>query len=778
MEKIFEQVDKDLNDFTYYNNILERLEVASKIDFNLDHYIIKIEIKNNIAKIIHNAKATRRAEGIIKIVNMALEYGKVDDTKIYLHVADDFIFRFSELPFFIIAKPLNKKGILMVDNTFVDTQPEVKTNVDKSKMESWDETNDMIIKKCNNIKKENKIFFIGQNIALKKTDFNIREYFSKIKKTYPLDVRVSGYMHMSEFCKFKYLLNLPGMSPWSFRFKFLFLMKSFIINIALYRNYSKKSDKYDDKWINIFDRLFIPNEDYIELKYYYDREIDQNENLKKLENEIKDIYLKYEKDDELYNKIVNNGYEKGKLITTENIKKVAHYIISNYAKKVKNKNKISENLKSKIDIINQIKEINNQYYKINKHEKINNITYKKIGQGTQGDVYLFTFNKIEWIVKILYLRFTFYEPYREIYFGDIINEINKNHEFLYYYDYKIIDNFIYISMENADQDLIKWSSNKQSINEWKCMILQIINQLFILQSASITHCDLQAKNIVCKDKKTTIKFTINNKQMEYECNNKFYIIDFGISAHPELNINIISKIELNNKNFDIKKFSNISNGLKSINVKNKYSYNELINKINKIRESEKLPEFIIKLFEYFNKKLLNLVNKIIKINTTKYLNMIDELKLFIENIDIENIHELVNIIRTKITLIYIMFENDFKDNDNLITQINMHKIRILHLYDNRTNSLFFEKNKHMIKIISTFEKTKKWFKNKNDQLDYVHYKLAYYYVKSGYFSNDDYMIGCPQKLPKEIEYMFNSLNLLYKNNGKLKDWVLLNYTNM
>ena len=273
LDTINNQIISDINSFVYTSNTSKLLQIILYSSLKISNYVLQIEIKNNELKILHNVKIfERRAEGIIKLIKITLKYKKIRDGIFYIMVGDEHVYEFPNLPFLIIAKPIDKNGILFVDNTFLDIEPETKTFEDKSKMISWKDNKDFIDNKCNKLTdKINKIFFIGKNISLKKTDFNIRKWINENMNKFaniPLEILLTdknGYMPMSDFCKYKYLLNLPGNSPWSFRFKFLFLMKSLIINIVLYRKYG---NSYDKKWINIFDSLFVPNKDYIEISYY------------------------------------------------------------------------------------------------------------------------------------------------------------------------------------------------------------------------------------------------------------------------------------------------------------------------------------------------------------------------------------------------------------------------------------------------------------------------------------------------------------------------------
>lgn len=593
LDSVYCQIKMDTSAFNYTYNTEKLLDIAMASTFKLDQFILKIEIKNNKMKVLHNVKQYgRRGEGLIKVVDMALKYGKIRDGILYLHVADEFVYQYPNLPIMIIAKPKNKKGILMVDNTFVDIEPETQTAETKSDMINWEKNYKFIQSKCEKIgveKKMNKVFFIGQNIALKKTDFNIRKWLNEEMnnvKNMPLEVLLtdkSGYIPNSDFCKYKYLLNLPGMSPWSFRFKFLFLMKSLIINIALYRQYGKL---YDDKWINIFDSLFIPNKDYIEISYNYNDKENQSDNLKKILKDIGEIYKIMEKDSEFYNKITNNGYKKGKILNEKNISKIAYNIINSFTSKMANV------------VPNDFKYKNLDFEKIVKGQ-ISGIFSRFIGKGIQGNIYSIRDNKLNFnfVIKITENHFGQYDSFREVYFSDMTNN-SKQNCFLKYYDTQIINNKTYMAMQIATGDLIKWSLESHSLDEWKNMIIQIVIGIIHLQKMKIVHNDLQPKNILFDKKNNTINYKIKENKYSIKSNYHFYISDFGISAHPDLNVNLLSQEQMESINFDLKKFSRTCEKLKAINVKNKYSYDQLIeifkkekvnfqDKMNKLRNKVK-----------------------------------------------------------------------------------------------------------------------------------------------------------------------------------------------
>lgn len=591
IDPVLTQIKFDNCAFKYSSNMYAKMDIALKSTFKLNHHILKIKIENNKMTILNKVKAyQRREEGLIKIVQMALKYGKIRDGIIYMHVADEYIYQYPELPFMIIAKPENKNGILIPDNTFVDIEPEAKTAIDNNKMINWDENKNMVDEKCNKINKvdkQNKIFFIGQNINMKKTEFNMRKWlFDNQHQFKNLEILLNdknNYVPVSDFCKYKYLLNLPGMSPWSFRFKFLFLMKSLVINVALLRKYSSS---YDKKWINIFDPMFIKNKDYIEIDFEFGSNKSETEIENSLDNLLKNIvliYNKFEQNQQLYDKIVANGYKKGEKITKKLVAKIAYNIINNYCTIMENNN------------VNDFKYKGLNYNLMKSFSgKINNVDYKLVGKGVQGNVYILNDykNKFKWAVKATKLTFGKYDSYREAHFSEMTNTLilnNKNCGFLKYYITEVIDNTSYISMEYAYGDVISWASiSERSIDDWKSLIFQVVIAIINLQKLKIIHNDLQPKNILYNNSANVnihnIQYKIKNKKYNFKTKYVFYVSDFGIAAHPDLEINLLSKEQMNIQNYDIKKFSQTDKKLKAICIKTKYDYNKLIDKFKKLND--------------------------------------------------------------------------------------------------------------------------------------------------------------------------------------------------
>ena len=112
---------------------------------------------------------------------------------------------------------------------------------------------------------------------------------------------------VSDWCKYKYLLDLPGSKPWSVRFKKLLLTKSLIIKFDV-----------EDYWINFYSVLFKPNEDYkqiiIEDAFNPDKKLSS---AKKAGNKL--IKLIEDINDKEFDNITQSAYKKIKMLNNHMI---------------------------------------------------------------------------------------------------------------------------------------------------------------------------------------------------------------------------------------------------------------------------------------------------------------------------------------------------------------------------------------------------------------------------------------------------------------------------
>jgi hypothetical protein len=339
------------------NNILQLLcnDLYSKDNSN----IIKITIiKNNLEMDISNIKFhesprwEKRAIAIFTLIETSIKKYEnkiiVDFMEIFIYIGDKCIdkeIQINEnynndklyLPILCFAKPINSPGILIPDWTFI--------NAYKGKIiGNWDiQKNDI----CGSHKKMNDkiniVYFKGNNTSKKAS--NVRYQLSKCTNKMNNKMNTNNIIinldetiteSTTEWNKYKYLLDLPGAHPWSVRFKELMCLNSLCIKLEL-SDVTKKemSDKkYDDndKWINFYSHLFVPNEDYIEIKYQYKRSI-SNKDYVRLCDKITNVknYFDKKKNHEKYMNMVKSANNKCELLSMDNIYEYVIYTLIYYS---------------------------------------------------------------------------------------------------------------------------------------------------------------------------------------------------------------------------------------------------------------------------------------------------------------------------------------------------------------------------------------------------------------------------------------------------------------
>lgn len=338
------QIISQIDNFEYNEEIIKKMRSAIKTEPRLIECASIITIKNNELITNYMAKNEKnRTNDILNLLKKSIEYIKnkkmnFPNTTLFFYISDVYSYEHQDFPFIIMAKPKNKKGILIPDNTFECH------NVPGSECERWSKTVDICKKNQVELKnKKNKIFFIGANTD--KNRQNIRENLYKLSNKQiiygiktdklPLEIHLSKRIHICDFSNYKYLLNLPGNQPWSYRFKYLFLMNSVVINIDVRQKY-KYLNKFNDTWINFFDSIFEPNIDYINLPFFWKENDDAyNEyEFKKLISNLKETYHLLENNSDQYNKIRESGYNKAQIITDDLIYESIFLIVHYYSKKI------------------------------------------------------------------------------------------------------------------------------------------------------------------------------------------------------------------------------------------------------------------------------------------------------------------------------------------------------------------------------------------------------------------------------------------------------------
>lgn len=299
-----------------------------------------IEIKNNVVKAWRNknpqemnkpkatcfkdAKYDNRMHEIVSFIQHITQEYKINYCCFFVYSSDNYMFEHQELPFFVFARPINKKGILFPDHALFC----------KDDNHNWTEH----LRKCkvnvsNSIAPEPTIFFRGADTGANK--HNLRETLSHLPS--PMQVIISKEKQpMITFSQYKYLLNLPGNQPWSYRFKYLLATGSLVLDVALQQLYTK-SQMHNDanhRWCCFFDVLFENNKHYVQYDLPWDMDGNDKHNTDETKKLISFLYQKieyFESHPREYYKITNAAIETTQLIDQENIVKMAAILLNKYS---------------------------------------------------------------------------------------------------------------------------------------------------------------------------------------------------------------------------------------------------------------------------------------------------------------------------------------------------------------------------------------------------------------------------------------------------------------
>lgn len=263
----------------------------------LNGWAVIAEIKNN--QIInlppHIDLETREGLVYLTLIEL-LKCRKIKDTVLIIELKDGYNWEL-DLPIFNFAIPGGKRGLIFTPielNYFYH----LKTDFDGIKK---------LFINYNPKKIINDIYFKGGRVSERKS--HVRETLEKSK--HPINVDLSkGKTNMYYFKDHKYVLDLPGVKPWSERFKYLCFSKRLIIRVSLYNSKYKESGSC----IQYLDYLYN-TDDYVELLYDcdYDKKLSSN-TLKQIEHDILKVYAYYEKHPKEYKKKVDSMTKKSKQV--------------------------------------------------------------------------------------------------------------------------------------------------------------------------------------------------------------------------------------------------------------------------------------------------------------------------------------------------------------------------------------------------------------------------------------------------------------------------------
>lgn len=296
-------------------------------DTNLD---VEYEIENKKYNKTHiSSLVDKRVEQIFDLINGSIEYAishklHVPDTTLHVWISDRIPWYNDidkKFPIFLFAKPMNTNFLIFPDNTFICLTADQKYG---GKCVDWNETKNTINNNCSNLdfnNKTNEVYFKGTATTVRNSRIRENlEIYSRQSNWLKIKLDAwNNFTNIEQFCNYKFLLNLPGRYPWSNRFKYLFLMKSIIINIDVY-TVSLEKEFNDLPWTTFINYIVRPNKDYINIKmtYYYSKEYGKTKKMnlketKKIIKQLKKIYDRVNNDDNYKDKllsIINSGYRR------------------------------------------------------------------------------------------------------------------------------------------------------------------------------------------------------------------------------------------------------------------------------------------------------------------------------------------------------------------------------------------------------------------------------------------------------------------------------------
>jgi hypothetical protein len=276
---------------------------------NNNRFLI-IEIKDNKInlKYVFNISndSEKRKENYINMINKTLEKYIIKDTIIIIYLADGY--SYDNNPVFNNALPDGYNGLIIPHY--------YSMNIDKqrNKFKSYKPT-------CI----YNDIYFIGSNTTNKRN--KIREKLENEKHPFNINVSSEIFEDPYKLKNHKYLIDLPGLKPWSVRLILLTLTKRLFIRISFYD--SNRNEK--SYWKQYVDLIYKENKDYIHLIYNLNYDITiTNDLYQKIKKDILKVYNYYENNIDKYKKIVKNMKKKSKKITIDYTIKYIAKLLNSY----------------------------------------------------------------------------------------------------------------------------------------------------------------------------------------------------------------------------------------------------------------------------------------------------------------------------------------------------------------------------------------------------------------------------------------------------------------
>ena len=288
------------------------------------NYGFHIKIKNNKLDIIKDFGSFQsRNKNTIAMISNVLKKYKLPDTELLINTDDMLKSEIDNFPVFVMAKKEYEHYLTYPDHTFY--------NWNEAKTKSWTNERNSIISSCKKHKnKLAKILFRGNNTHY------VRDYlFNQNHPTF--DIKMSdlnkytnNFVKISDHCKWKYLLHIPGIS-YAARLKYLMMTDSVVFYIR-----KKKEYEYNEFWysqlqhmhncIIIRDNNTYNNKSKI-IKVNGKWDDTSNKYIKK---QIIDYINALDSNQILYNKIIRNAKTLQTIFTYDLVLEYWYKLILNY----------------------------------------------------------------------------------------------------------------------------------------------------------------------------------------------------------------------------------------------------------------------------------------------------------------------------------------------------------------------------------------------------------------------------------------------------------------
>lgn len=334
------QCNKFINEYSDADFILDTCyKKLIKYNKSIMGMFLFIIHKNNNINIVFGDGDNRKKqiiEIIIRNINLIKQnIGDLPDFYLPFYVSDTYFFLDNDFPFFVEAKPNNKKGILYPDKDYYYIKLEKEfLNYDEFKKRIYDNG-------CSNLNgRKDIIYFSGANTGSDK--HNIRMKLKEITekdKRYEIHI-ADQFIPMYKFCNYKYLLNLPGYQPWSYRMTKILLMNSLIFDVVVLQRYANSKN---NKWIQFFSNYFVSGKDYIEIEYEWTEHVTKDtEVYDKIYKKINKLFDYYQNNPSKYLSIIKSASEKANKLNMDSCNQAIQQLILLFIKKIYKNNSKKE----------------------------------------------------------------------------------------------------------------------------------------------------------------------------------------------------------------------------------------------------------------------------------------------------------------------------------------------------------------------------------------------------------------------------------------------------